>query len=121
MCFSREMSNLQTSILILMRRTPLLPLTALFVSFWHMRHYVNHLVKGGNVSIAYLYGRININVYIEQLTEHSEKLEDLGFVCKLQRSIYGIRQAGCILSFMLVETLTVWNSVPSFSDERVFF
>ena len=63
------------------------------------------IVAGGDVDNAYLYGKIYCEVIIEQPTDSSGTEEKPGYVCQLQKSIYGLRQAGKICGSALLDSL----------------
>lgn len=75
-------------------------------------------MEGGDVNNAYLYGNIDVDVIIEQPTDLSGREARPGKVCKLQKSMYGLRQAGNIWG---ADTLFSWASTQSRIDHRVLF
>lgn len=79
------------------------------------------IVEGGDVANAYLYGKIDCHVYIEQPTDSTGKEHAPGHVCVLMKSMYGIRQAGRIWGSLLVEKLDLWGFKHSTTDERLLF
>lgn len=79
------------------------------------------IVEGGDVSNAYLYGKIDIPVVIEQPTDSSGKEAVPGHVCELLQSMYGIKQAGEIWGSLLCEPLLNWGFTRSAVDPRIFF
>lgn len=54
------------------------------------------IVEGEDVSNAYLHGKIDMLVITEQLENSSRKEETLGYVCKLEMYMYGLKKAGKI-------------------------
>lgn len=58
-------------------------------------------IEGVDVPKSYLFGELDMPVYIEQPSNSSGKKERSGKICKLQRSIYGLREAGSIRGSML--------------------
>ena len=62
-------------------------------------------VEGRHVDNAYLYGDINIDIYMQQTTDSSKKYPNPGYVCKLHKSINRARQAGRIWGSVLDKRL----------------
>jgi len=81
----------------------------------------NLIVEGGDVANAYLYGKIDFPVLMEQPTNSSCKEAMPGHVCELLQSMYGLRQAGKIWGSLLCQTLLGWKFTQSSVDPRVFF
>ena len=79
------------------------------------------IVEGGDISNAYLYGDIDVTIYMEQPTDSSCQLEFPGMVCKLLKSIYGLKQAGHIWGSLLMQSLRQWGFEASAMDPRVLF
>ena len=79
------------------------------------------VVEGGDFCNAYLYGDINIPIIMQQHTDSTGIEERPGFVCKLQKSMYGLKQAGQIWGSVLASTLQSWGCQQSIIDPRVFF
>lgn len=79
------------------------------------------IVEGGDVSNAYLYGEIDVEVLIEQPTDSSGREAQPGKICRLLKSMYGLKQAGNIWGSLLCGTLLNWNFTQSKVDQRVFF
>lgn len=63
------------------------------------------IIKGGDVSSAYLYGDIDCEVYMEQPTDCTGVTEKRGFVWKLNKLIYELRQARHIWGSLLLRKL----------------
>ena len=78
-------------------------LRALFAIAAHKRYRIT----GGDIKTAYLHGRISEAIYMrqpamfEKTGKNGERL-----VCKLNRSIYGLRQSGACWEAKLAEVLT---------------
>lgn len=64
-----------------------------------------HIVEGGDVCNAYLYGGIDIPIHIEQPTNSTRIEEAPGYVCKLIKSTYGLKQAREIWGSLFVTTI----------------
>lgn len=79
------------------------------------------LVEGADICSAYLYGKLDVPVYMEQPTNSSGVQEMPGHVCRLLRSMYGLKQAGNIWCSLFIDTLTEWGFVKSKIDPRVLF
>ena len=62
-----------------------------------------------------------MTIYMEQPTESSCQLEFPGMVCKLLKSIYGLKQAGHIWGSLLMQSLRQWGFEASAMDPRVLF
>lgn len=77
------------------------------------------IVEGGDVANAYLYGQIEYQFHIEQPTDSTGKVEAPGHVCRLLKSMYGIRQAGRIWGSLLVEKLVHWGFKKSTTHSRL--
>lgn len=69
----------------------------LVVSHEEIRRLLSHvassclIVGGGNIADMYLYGTIDCAIHNEQLSNLIGRGEKLGYVCKLQNSLYGIK------------------------------
>ena len=79
------------------------------------------IVEGGDVSNAYLYGKIDFPVIMEQPTNSSCKEAMPNHVCELLKSMYGSKRAGKIWGSLLCETLLSWGFKQSLIDPRVFY
>lgn len=79
------------------------------------------IVEEGDVALACLYVLIDCKVFIEQPKDSTNRKKRPGFVCRLEKSMYGIRQAGKIWGSLLVKALTNWGlkTFPTYS--RVVF
>lgn len=77
------------------------------------------IVEGGDVDNAYLYGSLDVPIYMEQPSDSSGIVENPELVCKLLKSMYGLRQAGHIWGSLLVRTLKEWGFTESSIDDRV--
>lgn len=78
------------------------------------------LVEGGDVSNAYLNGKVDIPMVIKEPTDSSGNKERPGHDCLLLKSVYGTKQAGKIWSPLLATTLPDWGFQQSKIDLRVF-
>ncbi len=74
-----------------------------------------------DVSNAYLYGDLDVPIFMEQPTDSSQKLVLPGYACKLLKSIYGAKQAGEIWRSLLDKSLRDWGFKVSKFDERIYF
>lgn len=79
------------------------------------------IVEGGDVCNAYLYGNIDVTVIIEQPTDSSGIEAQPGMLCKLLKSICGLKQPGNIWGSLLVNTLLSWGIKQSRIYPRLFF
>lgn len=80
----------------------------------------NSIIAGAYISNAYLYGNLDIPIHMQQPTDSSTQQDFPGMICKLRKSIYGLKQAGEIWGSLLAITLTSWGSKTSNIDERVY-
>lgn len=78
------------------------------------------LVEGGYVSNAYLYGKMDVSMIIDQLTDSSGTKERPMYAYLLLKSMYGTKQARNIWGSLLVTTLTTWGFQQSNIEPRVF-
>ena len=82
----------------------------------------NLIVEGGDISNAYLYGEIDTTIHMDQPTNYSGKERKPGHVCKLVKSIYGVKQAGNIWGSVVVHgDLIQWGFKVSKFDTRLYF
>jgi len=52
------------------------------------------VVEGGDLANTYLYGNLDIDNFIEQPTDSTGITEKPGYIFRLLKSMYGLRQAG---------------------------
>ena len=78
-------------------------------------------IEGADIDNAYLYGKLDIPIIMDQPTDSSQQLAKPGYVCELIRSLYGTRQAGEIWGSHLDKTLKQWGFKVSNIDNRVYF
>lgn len=81
---------------------------------------MNLILEGGDVPNAYLFGKLDIPVYMEQPCNSSGMQQQPGMICKLERSIYGLRQAGNIWGSLLHNALVEWGFETSAFDQRLY-
>ena len=81
------------------------------------------IVEGADVDNAYLYGDIEDGTIIimEQPTNSSGIPARPGFVCRLRKSIYGLRQAGYIWGTVIHAKFIEWGFEQSNQDQRLYF
>lgn len=79
------------------------------------------LVEGADICCAYLYGELNVPVYMEQTTNSSGLQEMPGCFCPLIRSMYGLKQAGIICCSLFTSKLISWGFIQSKIDPRFLF
>ena len=80
------------------------------------------IVRGADVDNAYLYGNITngVKIYMQQPTDSSQKLAMPGHVCQLEKSLYGLRQAGEIWGQVIHQKFTKWGFQQSNQDPRQY-
>lgn len=78
-------------------------------------------IEGGDVGNAYLYGDIDVPVYMEQPTDSTGLPLHPGLVVQLLKSMYGLKQAGFIWGSLLAKSLESWGFRRSSTDARVMF
>ncbi len=76
-------------------------------------------LEGGDLANAYLYGKLDIPVYMHQPTDYSQCEARPGMVCRLEKSIYGLKQAGNIWGSVMHSTLIQWGFRTSNFDPRL--
>ena len=81
----------------------------------------NLIIEGGDISNAYLYGEIDKTIYMDQPTTSSGKTRKPGYVCKLLKSIYGVKQAGNIWGSVVHGDIVQWRFKVSKFDSRLYF
>ena len=81
------------------------------------------IIEGADVDNAYLYGDIEDGMIIlmEQPTNSSGIHARPGFVCRLRKSIYGLRQAGFIWGTVIHVKFMEWGFEQSNQDQRLYF
>ena len=77
------------------------------------------LIEGADISHAYLHGRIDIPIIIEQPRSSDGKELKPGMVCELLKCMYGLKQAGSIWGCLLIVQLISWGFIRIYSDQRV--
>ena len=81
----------------------------------------NLIIEGGDISNAYLYGEIDETIYMDQPTNSSGKTRKPVYVCKLLKSIYGVKQAGNIWGSVVHGDLVQWGFKVSKFDSLLYF
>lgn len=81
----------------------------------------NLVLEGADVSNAYLYGDIDTPIIMHQPTDSTGRQKHPGMVCKLQKSLYGARQAGEIWGSVIHGKLLSWGFKQSSQDQRLYF
>lgn len=81
----------------------------------------NLILEAADVSNAYLYGDVDRDILMEQPTDSSGKLARPGYVCKLNKSLYGLRQAGEIWGSVIHNQFLEWGFKQSNQDSRLYF
>ncbi len=66
------------------------------------------------------YGKLDIPVYMHQPTDSSQCEARPGMVCRLEKSIYGLKQAGNIWGSVMHSTLIQWGFRTSNFDPRLY-
>jgi len=79
------------------------------------------LLEGGDISNAYLYGDLDITIFMEQPTNSTQREAVPGHVCAVDKSIYGTKQAGNIWGSLTHSELTSWGFRVSNFDARLYF
>lgn len=78
------------------------------------------ILEGADVSNAYLYGDIDAPIIMDQPTNSSGKPHRPGYVCQLNKSIYGARQAGEIWGGVINTKFVSWGFKQSSQDQRLY-
>jgi len=81
----------------------------------------NLILEGADISNAYLYGKMDIPILMEQPTNSTQVQERPGHLAILQMSLYGAKQAGELWGSLLNSTLMEWQFKPSNVDARLYF
>lgn len=81
----------------------------------------NLLLEGADISNAYLYGNLDVPIYMTQHTNASSIQSQKDFVCLLKTSMYGLKQAGEIWGSLLYRVYISFGFTVSSLDVRVFF
>ena len=81
----------------------------------------NLILEGGDISNAYLYGSMDKTIFMEQPVDSSGVPRKPNHVWALQKSLYGVRQAGNIWGSALHKELMQWGFNVSKFDSRVYF
>ena len=79
------------------------------------------ILEGADVANAYLYGKLDVTIIMEQPTDSTGKQAKPGYVCELQNSLYGAVQAGEIWGSLFSNAIKSWNFKAPNLDERLFF
>jgi len=79
------------------------------------------ILEGGDIANAYLYGELDLTIYMEQPTNSSRIEAVPGHVCAVDKSIYGTKQAGNIWGSLARRELISWGFKVSHFDARVYF
>ena len=77
----------------------------------------NLILEEGDVANAYLYGKIDFTIFVEQPTDSSGN----DHVCQLDKSIYGVRQAANIWGSTFLSKIICWGFRVSKIDIRLYF
>ena len=78
-------------------------------------------LEGADISNAYLYGKRDIPIIMEQPTDSSRLQRKPGHVAEVHGSIYGTKQAGKIWGSLLETSLTSWKFNTSRYDATIYF
>ena len=78
-------------------------------------------VEGADISNAYLYGKLDITIIIEQPTDSSQVQMKPGYVAKVHGLMYRTKQAGKIWGLLLETCLHSWQFQTSSYDARLYF
>ena len=81
----------------------------------------NLILEGGDVANAYLYGSIDTPVFMEHPTCSKRFESHPGYVCELDKSIYGVRQAANLWGFTFQHRILSWGFQVSHFDVRIYF
>lgn len=95
--------------------------TKLFDLFWHTLQVRISFLEGAYICNAYLYGDLDIPMYMTQPTDSSGIEKAPGLLCLLKKATYGLKQAGEIWGSLLYLTLIALGFVVSSFDKRVYF
>lgn len=76
------------------------------------------IVEGGEIENSYLYGDLDLDVYMEKPTDSSGIQAKTGWICKFLKSMYGLKKAGKIWGSMLLSHLTKWGFHQTETDPR---
>lgn len=81
----------------------------------------NLILEGGDISNAYLYGNLDVPIYMDQPTNSSRCIQKPYHVCQLLKAMYGAKQAANIWGSVLHDSLISWKFTVSNFDARVYF
>lgn len=80
-----------------------------------------HLIfEGADVSNAYLYGDLEVTVFLEKPTDYSGLKRGPGKVCKAHKSIYGMTEAGKIWGNLRHSKFISWGFKQSAVDKWMY-
>ena len=79
------------------------------------------IIEGADISNAYLYRDLNVAIIMEQPTDCSKCEAMPGHLCKLNKSLYGTKQAGEIWRLLLDRSLKRHGFTNSKYDELIYF
>ncbi len=79
------------------------------------------LLEGADVSNAYLYGDLDVPIFIEQPTNSTQREQMPDHVCHPNKSLYRTKQAREIWSFLLAKSLKSLGTRSSNYDHRIYF
>ena len=77
-------------------------------------------LKGSDINNAYLYGILDVPIIMAHPTNSTQKQTMPGYVCRLERSLYGAQQAGEIWGSVLREKLKSFGFLPLKLDEKLY-
>ncbi len=80
----------------------------------------NLLLEGADICNAYLYGDWDIPILMEQPTDSTKRHAMPEHVCKLNKSLYGTKQAGEIWGSLLGNSLKNLGFANSTYDDRIY-
>ena len=81
----------------------------------------NLILDGGDVANTYLYGKIDVPIFLEQPTDSSGNEQYPGKVCQLYESFYGVRQAANIWGSTFHTKIISWGFRVSNFDVGIYF
>ena len=81
----------------------------------------NQILEGGDVANAYLYGSIDTPVFMEHPTSSTGIESHPGYVCELDKSIYGVLQAANLWGSSFHQRILSWGFKASHFDVRIYF
>ncbi len=80
----------------------------------------NLTLEGADISNAYLYSDLDISILMEQPTDSTKRHAMPGHTCKLNKSLYGTKQAGEIWGSLLDKSLKSLGFANSNYDDRIY-